>query len=540
MDQDIQKILEIAPTLYRGPGGAAAVLKDGELVGEHTWGFADLDKRIPMKNTTQMPICSISKQFLCQLLFDLERNPTPAMSKTEGSGDFWSQLSEELSRMLPQELVEQSDGGLMIADLCNMQSGLRDYWALTTLWGAYPDGVFSLADHSALMMERLKSFHFKPGTQFSYCNSNYHLVGRLIEKVTKQSFGNLVTERIFIPAGMSSACLPANTAGHPQPCVGYEGDEHNGYQPAVNRIEWSGDAGIVASLTDMVAYEQYLDRSWKDESSLYRKIAEPQHYRDDSPAGYGWGLGRSMVGGAQVLSHGGALRGYRLHRLHAPEKGVSVVVMLNHEKDAKSMAFHILKKVLNVPADEAPPAITPSADWSGRYLDEEDQMAISVGSGKQSQIVIRYSRHPEIVQLTDETNAKSQGLLASIDGDTLSLKRLEDHAVVTARRLAKPSQTIDGSELLGEYYCAEIDSKLCCCGDSQMLYGWFEGFLGRGPIHSIRHHGEDVWLLADARGMDAPPPGDWTMVFKRDKEGAVVGVSLSCWLARSLEFSRTA
>jgi CubicO group peptidase (beta-lactamase class C family) len=58
-----QKILEYdVPSAYRVPGGAAAIVKDGELIAKHCWGFANIDSREPVTSKIVFPICSISKQ----------------------------------------------------------------------------------------------------------------------------------------------------------------------------------------------------------------------------------------------------------------------------------------------------------------------------------------------------------------------------------------------------------------------------------------------------------------------------------------------
>ena len=68
------------------------------------------------------------------------------------------------------------------------------------------------------------------------------------------------------------------------------------------------------------------------------------------------------------------------------------------------------------------------------------------------------------------------------------------------------------------------------------MFGTFEGFLGHSPAQFMRYLGGDVWALANPRGMDAKPPGDWTLVFHRDEKGDVTGVTIGCWLARKIEF----
>jgi CubicO group peptidase (beta-lactamase class C family) len=248
---DAQQILDTVPSLHRGPGGAVAVLQNGELIAEKTWGYANLDERIPVKPQTLMPICSISKQMTRALLMDLEDNPTPEMA---ANGVFETQVANALRKLLPQQAIW--DTGLTIKHLCDMQSGLRDYWALTMIWGAKPDDRFTIEGDGKSMLPRFTSFHFEPGTEYSYSNTNFYLLGRMIEDITKETLPKLLAERLFCPANMTTAQLVADTARQPGDCVGYEGDEQHGFLSTINRIEWSGDAGIVASLQDMVAYEK--------------------------------------------------------------------------------------------------------------------------------------------------------------------------------------------------------------------------------------------------------------------------------------------
>ncbi|KAF7186539.1 D-aminopeptidase [Pseudocercospora fuligena] len=528
MDAILLKIAQFE----RGPGAALAILKDGEVVAKHAYGFADLDRHIQLTTSTQLPICSISKQMVCLVLADLIKNPTAAMSAR--GKDVSELMTEELHRLLPG--VSGSD--LKVAHVYNMQSGIRDYWAMTTIWGARPDGSFSLAHDAPESLKRVKSFHFEPGTEFSYSNVNFHVLARLIENVSGVSLGQLLAERVFIPAGMKTALLSANTSGHPLPCVGYEGDEKRGYLPATNRIEWSGDAGIVASLKDMIAYEKYLNRSWEDPKSNYRCIAEPQSYKDGSPATYGFGLGRGEVDGKITLGHGGALRGYRLHRIHVPEERVSVVVMFNHETDAGGAADYILKQALQW---EKPVSAlnAPSPEWKGCFLDDATQLLIQVESENDKEVAITYAGHEEKPKLTGSNTAESKTMLASIDGDTLRIERKRDHRTLKATRVSKLEKSDLAQHLedcIGEYRCEESDSFLRCIGAGGVLYGSFTGFLGQGPLHIMRPIAKDIWLLADPRGMDAPAPGDWTVVYGRSEDGKIKTVTVGCWLARRLEF----
>lgn len=125
---EINDILTNLPHLRRGTGGVAAVVKDGKVLGKKAWGYADLDQRVPMTTKTVFPICSISKQMVCLAMQSLLQKPTASMAERKESPE--EQMQAELHKLLPH--LKDAEGGadLKVADLYNMQSGIRDYWAM--------------------------------------------------------------------------------------------------------------------------------------------------------------------------------------------------------------------------------------------------------------------------------------------------------------------------------------------------------------------------------------------------------------------------
>ncbi|KAK4553789.1 hypothetical protein LTR86_009287 [Recurvomyces mirabilis] len=534
----IGKILDAVPHLRRGPGGVVGVVKDGECIGLRAWGYADLDQRIPMTTKTIFPICSISKQMVCLAMVSLLKNPTAAM--TARNEETTKQFDQELKRLLPNLDVSE----LKLADLYNMQSGIRDYWAMTTLWGARPDGQFSLLHDADEALKRIKSFHFQPGTEYSYSNVNFHVLGRILENVSGMSLAQLLAERLFIPAGMTTASLNPNTYGLPLPIVGYEGTEQTGYFAATNRIEWAGDAGIAASLEDMVAYENYLDRSLSQSESLYTESSQEQKFRDGKAAAYGYGLARFEIAGKQAIGHGGALRGFKHERLQIPSERLSVVVMHNYETPPNVPAEYVVKQMLGFKEPKHPDLVA-GGDWKGDYLDPDTQLCISVKDGdreKPNTLGISYGpgTGEEAVTLTSEHEAASDSMKLKLEGDTLHAERLTENRTLRAARL--PPLTDDdiastvSAEYTGAYHCDESESTFNVTGDHGTLYGSFDGFLGKGPVWLMRRIGKDVFLLGNPRGLDSTPPGDWTVVFSRKGGEKVEGCTVGCWLARIVTY----
>jgi CubicO group peptidase (beta-lactamase class C family) len=529
--QEIQQILETIPSVYRGPGGAIAVLKDGELIAEKTWGYADLNRRIPVTSQTLMPICSISKQMVCALLMDLENNPPPEVA---ANGPFEEQMEKALRDLIPKSLT--SNNSLTVRHLCDMQSGLRDYWALAMICGAKPDDRFTIEGDGMNLLSKYRTFHFEPGTEYSYSNINFYLLGRLIERITKEPLPKLLEERIFHPRKMTTAQLIPDSAQQPGDCIGYEGDEKYGFLAAVNRIEWSGDAGITASLADMIAYEKFFDKEWSAKGQYY-STASAHVYKDGHNAPYSYGLGHAKSSGVATVGHGGALRGWRMQRRYAEKERLSVVVMFNSEniKIGKATEY-IFKKALDLP-DAPTSTIKPDAAWFGNFLDQETQLSLTVTKGPVGQIVVRYARDPENIRLVAPDRAETQDNIATINGDTLTIRRVGENRNLVAQRI-KEEVITDGSRLQGKYQCGEMETTFVCEGRDNMLYGAFDGPLGQGPANLMNRIGENVWTWACPRGLDHTPPGDWTVVFIENVEGAVTDCTIGCWLARRLEFQK--
>jgi hypothetical protein len=239
------------------------------------------------------------------------------------------------------------------------------------------------------------------------------------------------------------------------------------------------------------------------------------------------------------VRHGGALRGYRLSRLYAPEERISIVVLLNQEHgDAGGISDYILKRALAVPKVKNK-IIDPSLDWVGAYLDPDTQLVITVSKGGGGEIAVKYHRKAEMMRLIEEHQAHSDDIVATLDGTSLHLQIPRDNRTIRAERVAASKVTANSADMKGDYSCAEIDSVFHCSGSGAMLYGSFDGFLGQGPVHLMRPLADDIWALACPRAMYSTPPGDWTVVIHRDGSGNVASTTIGCWLARKLEFIKT-
>lgn len=506
--KNVEQVIAALPAGVRGPGGAVAVLKDGAVVMRHAWGWADVDRRIAFTPATLFRICSITKQFTCATM--LERHPDPTV------------LNADLAMQLPRLADRPS-----VLHLAHNQSGLRDYWATTVLCGATPESVFGPDDARALTAKSA-SLQFAPGTRYSYCNQNFRILGALVQDRADRDLGQLMRRHVFDPARMPTALLCPETSAMPDGTIGYEGSLEDGWRPAVNRLHWTGDAGIAASLDDMIAWEQTIDAARDDPTSRYAIQSQPTDFADGNKAGYGFGLARMMIHGKLAIGHGGGLRGWRSTRFYVPSERISVVVLFNHMADPGSVASKLLGAMLDAPAPPAAKAADPA--WAGRYRDSETGLVARVVIPPTQAVQLWFGQGPEALDPNGDDAAHSPTVSLRRSGDDLVMERGKENLRSTLVRCDGDS----GHDPSGDYHCAEYGSTFTCVSAGGVLYGAFAGFLGRGLMEPLLPVGPDLWRLPCPRALDFSAPGDWTLEFSPDRASLTVG----CWLARGIGFVR--
>jgi D-aminopeptidase len=500
----VERALDALPHRYRGPGGVAGVVHRGRVVASRAWGHRDTDRRLPMTASTRLPICSISKQFTCAALLAAVGEP------------------EALDPRLPSLLPAYQDPLPAVRDLCHNQSGLRDYWALTVLAGARPGQDFP-REAALPFLALSRTGHFAPGTRYSYNNGNFRLLGALIEGETGRGLVDLVAEHLFRPAGMATALFAGDTRHPPDEVVGYEGSDARGFMSADNGIFWIGDAGISAALTDMLAWEIWIDGSGAD---LYARLAAPVTFRDGAAAAYGFGLSREKVAGVDATGHGGALRGFRAQRMHVASERLSAYVAFNHEADAHGAAAALVKAALG--RDDPEPGPVP-ADWGGTWLCAETGLLARLAPGPRG-AALHFSLFPDILS-PDGDRLTSPSVSVEREGRHLVMRRAGENLVTRMDPLS-PVDTVDDRAPTGRYRNDEVGSTLTLHASGGAVSAVFEGSLGIGPAERVHPAAPDLWTLATRRSLDAPAPGDWTLQVHRGRDGTIDHLTLGSWLAR--------
>ena len=199
------------------PGVATVIVKNGEIVWLKCYGFADIENGIPVTDSTQFLLASMSKLF----------TGTATMQLKE---DGMLQLNNDINEYLPWQLNHptQSTTPMTIHQLMTHTSSIKDNWSAMSNYYGYPDPTMSLEacmqDYFTVTGENYNAnqnfLSASPGTVFNYSNMATALNGYITEIVSSTPFDDYCNEHIFEPLCMEKtawhmADLDSNEVARP-------------------------------------------------------------------------------------------------------------------------------------------------------------------------------------------------------------------------------------------------------------------------------------------------------------------------------------
>ena len=331
------------------PGLALAVVKDGKIINAQAYGFADVDAKIPVTTNTVFRIGSISKQFIATAIMMLveegKLNPDDPVSKyLDGPPRRWKKIT--------------------IRNLLTHTSGIPDFLNENIPVDANPDAF----DQSMFKAVARRGLHFAPGEEWSYSNSNYHLLGIIIRKITGKPYGDFLRERIFQPLGMTQTAVSPIVGNVPGLAVGYEFyTNNNRLLPSDSKapsIKADAAGGIVSTIADLAKWDATLYTTNLLKKSSLQQMWTPVRLNDGMTweYGFGWDVGR--LNDHLIVSHGGNLSGFSSEIYRAVDDRLTVIILDNRissstaELAQKIAKLHVWKGPDYRPIPDIEPKIT--------------------------------------------------------------------------------------------------------------------------------------------------------------------------------------
>jgi D-alanyl-D-alanine carboxypeptidase len=326
-DAAIQKSLDalVAETGY--PGVMASVRGSDGVVRTYTAGKGNLETGKPVPANGRVRIASNTKMFTATVVLQLV---------SEGK----ISLDDTVEKYLPGVVRGHGNDGreLTVRNLLQQTSGLPDYDTLVT---GTSDTLQSIAHtyfeprqmvDAALDHQR----SFKPGTKWEYSNTNYILLGLIVQRVTDRPVGEVITDRVIDRLHLKRTYWPATgeqrlRGPHPQ---GYWADAPGAPWEDITTMDpslgWAAGQ-LVSTPTDLGRFMAALVSGQllapAQLAEMQTTVAAPGF---EPEAGWRYGLGlatHELSCGVQGWGHGGDIQGFETRNLVTPDGRWAVVAV---------------------------------------------------------------------------------------------------------------------------------------------------------------------------------------------------------------------
>ena len=338
--------------------GAVLIAKDDKILLRKGYGMANYELNVPNSPETVFRIGSITKSFTALSILQLEEQGL-------------LKVSDPVVKYIPE--LPQAWNAITIHQLLCHKSGMPEF----TNAKAYGELDNPLHVENALKEYADKPLVSQPGEILRYSNSGYILLGRVIEKVSGQSYEDYLQKNILAPAGMTNTAFD-----HTMPLVAHRA---NGYKFDGETIINAGQedpagAGAAGALRSTVDDPYKFDRALKTDKLFsaaikakawtpYGHWSAPPPFPLEAEYGYGWMIGDKF--GHKYVGHGGWIGGFVSKFERYPDDDATVIVLgnfetLNTDAVAQGVTAILFGATYAVPVERA--IVHPAENVLARYV----------------------------------------------------------------------------------------------------------------------------------------------------------------------------
>jgi CubicO group peptidase (beta-lactamase class C family) len=512
-------------TRPRSPGAVVGVMRGGEIEICKGYGLASIEYGVPITPRTRFRIASVSKQFTVTAAL---------MLAAEGK--------LELDAPPHKYLKELKRLPVTVDQMMRNSSGLPDFLELLRLGG---HGLDKPARASELFDAAARNGHlnFKPGSRFLYSNTNFLLLGHIIERLTKKTLGQVLEERIFRPLGMTYTMLAANIgAVIPNLATGYVGDDSQGFRRAAHAYPQGGEGGLTSTVEDLLTWSRHFDDPVLGKD-LPKRLASVAPLTGGHVNRYRRGVATGELRGLDTIGHGGLWPGFRTELLRLPKVGLTVVVIanlasINPWRLAHAIAAHALQGDKRIKAAREPITQAEVQPIAGTWFNAEEPALFQLAWT---------NNEPTITQNGMQTVlARRAGGWWGAEAGSLefAMKRSKDKLKVDLGAGRKPvfkkldNRTAVPSGLVGTYHSADSGAT------------WTVRENGNGAVIDVSGPliaSGPEWKVEgiDANTVEIISPPAWITPTQlahlvRDKGGKIAALEVSTGRIKKMRFERTA
>ena len=324
----VDRCVEAQLQRIHAPGGALAVVRNGKVLKARGYGLANVELGVPATPSTVFEIGSITKTFTAAAIVLLAE---------EGRLSLADPLAIHLTG-LPQGWQ-----GITIEQLLTHSSGVRNYLDVPGLLDETSRPGLTHDAVARLLIARLP-LEFSPGATWTYSNSGYLLLGRVVEEASGMDYWRFLEERFFRPLGMTATRSSDPPFIVPGRAAGYEWNgERLQNRPALTESAFAAGS-IVSTVLDLAKWDQALSRGAPLGASALERMWTPRRVQGGAVAPFAYGLGWFVETrrGRRIVLHDGGTPGFSSILYRALDDRTSVIILANHaDAILEHLAFEV-------------------------------------------------------------------------------------------------------------------------------------------------------------------------------------------------------
>lgn len=317
LDKNVPKMLED----FYVPGSAVAVIKDGQVVYQKGFGYANVEKSTPVNTSTGFNIGSISKTVAAWGVMKLVE---------QGKVSLDAPVEKYLKRWkLPKSKFDSK--GVTVRRLLSHTAGLSLHGYPG--WGPEDklpsieqslNGVNNGPGDVKLIME--------PGTKWKYSGGGYTICQLLIEEVSGQNFSDFMREQVLKPLGMKNSDYQISPRIVKSSAIAYDSWATETPNPLFTAKAAAGLHTTIADFSQFALANLNLSKSQPAGRGVLKPQTVTQMFEAVPASKENWGLGygrNTLKDGKVTVGHGGANRGWHAVFNVIPQTNDGILVTTN-------------------------------------------------------------------------------------------------------------------------------------------------------------------------------------------------------------------
>ena len=292
-------------------GASVIVYRKGQKLLDKSYGYASMELSIPMPDDASFEIGSVTKQFTAAAILKLVDD-----GKLSLDDDFTDYLDFDTKGRI-----------ITINKLLNHTSGIPSYTEIPEF------GDLSIHRYDRDTLVRLVEQHnflFEPGEALIYNNSAYFFLGLIIEKISKMSYSEYLSEQFFEPLGMINTYYCSTSEVISNKVEGYNYSESGLKQKNYIDHTWPYSAGSLCSTAeDLLVWMRALHEGKIFNDHLYKILTTPGQLNDGTEIRYAKGLVNYMNFGNKQIGHGGGIPGFLSETRYFPDDDLYIICLVN-------------------------------------------------------------------------------------------------------------------------------------------------------------------------------------------------------------------